>query len=135
MHLAFDDQNLWGCMGAQSLLSRKACCEVTETSPKGVCHSISRIQELQWLALCAILLSSASLSLTPPFLFFCHVSVCLSLLSHFLLISLCSSFLYHHLYSSSFSFDMTHSVVTPVLSLPHPPSAQLLRLTDHNVSR
>lgn len=42
MNLAFDGQNLRGCMGTQSLLSGKACCEVTETSPKRVCHSISR---------------------------------------------------------------------------------------------
>lgn len=43
MNLAFEAQNLRGCMGTQSLLSGKACCEVTETSPKHVYHSVSRI--------------------------------------------------------------------------------------------
>lgn len=105
MNLAFDGQNLRGCMGTQSLLSGKACCEVTKTSPKRVCHRVSRILlGAAVVALGAILKSSVSLSLVPTSLFICHAFLCLSTSSLTLLLSPCSSFLNCYLYSSLSSF-------------------------------
>lgn len=138
MNLAFDGQNLRGCTGTQSLLKGKACCEVTETSPKHVCHSVSRIllgaamvdSGCHSCELC-VSVTGPNLPLHLPCL-----PVSLYLLTHFLLISPCSSFLYCYLYSSlsSFAHDSLRGPSCPEFT-SHPPSAQLLGLKDHYVSR